>query len=315
MRSHNGTLLIIGGHEDREGERKILGHLARRVGRGKICIATIASSNAAEELWKQYAKAFRKLGVSRIAHLDIARRGETADARALEMLADANCVFFTGGDQLKITSEIGGTPIEARIREIYRSGGIIAGTSAGASVMSETMLVSGAGVQSYRIGGGLRMAPGLGFLKDVLIDQHFTERGRIGRLLGALAHNPKYVGIGLDENTAIIVREKELRVIGYGGVYIVDAHAATDSNISDGDRDTSLSLFNVKIHLLSAGDRYDFTTRKPELLPARSVEFKTPRRSRKRVRKTTRPRKGRKTLRRGKPRLKANDSSLPSPHA
>ncbi len=269
-----GKLVIIGGREDKTEEMRILTELVRLIDGGKVCVATVASS-LGESIWEEYHAVFRHLGAREVTHLGISHRRQTKDAAGMRALAKAKCVFFTGGDQLKITSELGGTAIEDRIREIYADGGIIAGTSAGASVMSDTMLVSGVGVSSYRIGGGLRMAPGLGFLSGVLIDQHFTERGRIGRLLGALAHNPKYLGLGVDENTAVIVEEgRRLRTVGIGGVYVVDAHEATDSNISDKDRDTALSLFNVKIHLLSDGDIFDLETRVPELIvPNRRPEI------------------------------------------
>src|SRR5690606_11882755 len=148
----------------------------------------------------------------------------------LEILRDATGVFFTGGDQLRITSQIGDTPIEHRIREIYDAGGVIAGTSAGASAMCGTMLVRGRRRDSQRP-DNLRMAPGLGFIRGVIIDQHFAERGRMARLLGAVALNPREFGIGIDEDTAIIVKgDKEFLVIGSGALYVIDGPTVTQSN-------------------------------------------------------------------------------------
>jgi cyanophycinase len=258
-----GTLIIIGGREDREAEMKILREVAEKVGRGKLCIATVASASARDELWKVYRKAFRSLGVKKIAHLSIVHRDQSIDHRALRAVKGACAVFFTGGDQLKITSELGGTVVAREIEEVYARGGTIAGTSAGASVMSETMLVSGMGVQSYRR-GTLRMAPGLGFVRNVVIDQHFAERGRIGRLVGAVAHNPKFIGIGIDEDTGIVVSDNQtFRVIGNGGVYVLDGHEATGSNISDARRDEMISISNMRFHVLREGDHFDMLARRP----------------------------------------------------
>jgi cyanophycinase len=124
----------------------------------------------------------------------------------LEGVEQAGAIFFTGGDQLQLTSQLGGTPHCDHIQAFYyQRGGVIAGTSAGASVICETMLVSGNGEDSLKIGDTLRMAPGLGFVKDMIIDQHFAERGRIGRLLTAVAQNPRLLGVGIDEDMAILV--------------------------------------------------------------------------------------------------------------
>jgi cyanophycinase len=148
------------------------------------------------------------------------------------------------------------------IRDIHRRGGVIAGTSAGASAMSETMLVRGSSAESHRI-GNLNMAPGLGLIPHVIIDQHFAERGRIGRLLGAVAQNPRVLGIGIDEDTAIIVEEGAFRVLGVGAVYIVDGEDVTHSNVAEARREEALSMFGVRLHVLAAGDLFDLQTRRP----------------------------------------------------
>lgn len=173
-------------------------------------------------------------------------------------------VFFSGGDQLRISSQIGDTAFETRIHEIYDKGGVIAGTSAGASVMSEIMLIRGANSESHRI-GDLHMAAGLRLMRDVIIDQHFAERGRIGRLLGAVALNPRILGIGIDEDTAIVVKGREFYVLGSGAVYVVDGAGVTYSNIAEGQADSkrTLSISDVRMHVLSTGDRFDLTTRRP----------------------------------------------------
>jgi cyanophycinase len=260
-----GPLIIIGGHEDKEGDRVILKEVARRLKGGKLVIATVASHEP-EGYFESYQKAFAGIGVTDLVELYVEERSQSLESPALKALEDAGGVFFSGGDQLRISSQIGDTPIERRLRQLHESGAVIAGTSAGASVMSETMLVKGASAESYRI-GDLHMAPGLGLIRDLIIDQHFAERGRYGRLLGAVAHNPRLLGVGIDENTAIVVEGRAFRVIGSGAAYVVDGEESTNSNIAVARAERALSMFNVCMHVLSSGDRFDLDTRKPTAGP------------------------------------------------
>jgi cyanophycinase len=263
-RKKSGRLIIIGGREDKEKELEILREVAAGVGDGKLCIVSVASM-VGDELWESYSSIFRKLGVKKLSHLDVFHRTGSVDQKALKAVKDADAVFFTGGDQLRITSELGGTEVADRIMEIFENGGIIAGTSAGASVMGEIMLVSGESDKTFRIGSGLNMSPGMGFAPKLLIDQHFAERGRIGRLLAAVAHNPRYLGVGIDEDTAIVMDESKcFKVIGSGAVYVIDAHESNGLNISEAPVDATLSIHNVTLHLLSREDKFDLVTRKPE---------------------------------------------------
>ena len=259
MADRKGSLIIIGGHEDKERDRKILKEVAERVRGGKLVIATVASHQP-EGYFDSYQKAFGALGLTDLVELYVEDRVEAQEAGKLAVLDDAAGVFFTGGDQLRISSQIGDTPLERRVRAIHELGGVIAGTSAGASVMSETMLVKGTSSESHRI-GDLHMAPGLGLVRDVIIDQHFAERGRFGRLLGAVAQNPRVLGIGIDEDTAIVVKGEHFRVLGSGAVYIVDGSTVTRSNIAEARPERTLSMFDVKMHVLSDGDRFDLATR------------------------------------------------------
>lgn len=259
MAESAGPIVIIGGHEDKDGDRVILKEVARHLDGGKLVIATVASHEP-EGYFESYKQAFAAIGVTDLEELYVEDRAQSLEGPALKTLEGAAGLFFSGGDQLRISSQIGDTPIERQIRELHRSGGVIAGTSAGASVMSETMLVKGASSESYRI-GELHMAPGLGLVRDVVIDQHFAERGRYGRLLGAVAHNPRLLGIGIDENTAIVVTGRTFRVIGSGAAYVVDGEAATHSNIAEARSDRALSMFDVRMHVLSSGDRFDLEKR------------------------------------------------------
>ena len=154
---------------------------------------------------------------------------------------------------------------------MFERGGLVAGTSAGASVMSDTMLVTGESRGTPRISDSLRMAPGLGLMHHVVIDQHFSERGRFGRLLGAVAHNPQSLGLGIDEDTAIVVQGKAFRVLGSGAVYVLDARGATYSNIADATTDEAMSIYDVTVHVLNQGDSFDLALRRPERVPQRPL--------------------------------------------
>jgi cyanophycinase len=276
MTRKSGALIVIGGHEDKEGEKIILREVARRAGRGKIVVATVASEEP-HEYWKIYEKVFRGLGVPHVYHLNVERREEAKSDRKVAILDDATVVFFTGGDQLKITSLLGDSPIYGRLCQIYsEEGGTIAGTSAGASMMCETMLVRGEEELSARLGAALVMAPGMGFVRNAIIDQHFAQRGRIGRLLGAVAHNARVLGIGIDENTAAVFENGHFDVIGENAVYVVDGSSASYSNIAELEEDHALSLFDVRLNVLSHGDRFYLDKRLARGTPKREqVPFPT----------------------------------------
>ncbi len=262
MADQSGPLIIIGGHEDKEGDKVILKEVVKRIDGGKLILATVASHER-EGYFETYAEVFGELGLDNLVELYVNERQEALAAKAADILDDAAGIFFTGGDQLRISSQIGDTPIEKFVREIHERGGLVAGTSAGASVMSETMLVRGSSQESHRI-GDLHMAPGLGLMRHVIIDQHFAERGRIGRLLGAVAQNPRVLGIGIDEDTAIVVEGDAFRVIGAGAVYVVDGAGVTHSNIAEASPELTLSMYNVRLHVLSSGDRFSLAERSPE---------------------------------------------------
>lgn len=273
MEKSDRALIIIGGKEDRSNDKLILREVARRVGSGKLVVSTVAMSSGTDELFDQYENAFRSLGVKHVYNLEISSRDEAKLESKLRILDDANGVFFTGGDQVRITSQIGDTPVYQRIREIYDEGGVIAGTSAGASAMSETMLVHGGDEESHVIGGSVRMAPGLGLIGGVIIDQHFMERGRVGRLIGAVAQNPKNLGIGIDEQTAIVVeRGNGFYVLGSGAVYVFDGSEVSYSNIAEEDLKKTLSIYDLRMHMLSQGDRFDLRARAPRRMKGRAVE-------------------------------------------
>jgi cyanophycinase len=267
-----GILIAIGGHEDKSNDMQILRRVAHLLRGRPLAIATIASEQAGE-MWADYKKAFKHIGVSDVVHLELSERTDAQDDERVRILDRCGGVFFTGGDQLRITSKLGGTAVCDRMHALYGSGGVIAGTSAGASVLTETMMVAGSGEKTHRISDSLMLSPGLGFLPGVVIDQHFAERGRIARLLGVVAHSPRTLGIGIDENTAIeISHGTEFRVNGAGAVYVLDGRPVTHTNISEEETEKTMSMFDVRLHVLSQGDCFDMVDRRPYGGSAASVE-------------------------------------------
>jgi cyanophycinase len=254
-----GTLIVIGGREDKSGEKKILKEIALHVKRSKMVLASFAS-DIPDEVWKDYRKIFHELGVKNISHLNIETHQDALNREKLAILEKAKCVFFSGGDQVKITSKIGGTPIMNKIYEIYRTGGVIAGTSAGAAIMGKIMLVGGENGESHKVGNWM-MAPGLGFVDNIIVDQHFAQRGRIGRLLGAVALNPGVIGVGIDEDTSIIIKENSFKVLGTNAVYVIDGRYVTSTNVSEADAENTMSMHNIRLHILASGQGFNLHTR------------------------------------------------------
>lgn len=260
----SGNLIIIGGAEDKDGDREILRKLTDYLDKenGTLLIATIATENP-EKSYSKYNSVFSKLGVKNIKSLDVNSRREAFDIENTKLVKEADLLFFTGGDQLRITSILGGTPIYDALKELCNSGGLIAGTSAGASVMSDTMIVTGEDDESPRK-CTLKMSPGLGLVRNIIIDQHFAQRGRIGRLLTGIAQNPEVLGIGIDEDTAIIVSDKGIaEVVGSGAVYFIDGSSIVYSNVSEQYAEDVLSMFNVKLHVLKEGNRFNLIKKIP----------------------------------------------------
>ena len=178
-------------------------------------------------------------------------------------IRNSDILFFTGGDQLRITSILGGTPINEAIKNLCKSKASIVGTSAGASVMSDTMIIEGKDDETPRK-CTLKMSPGLGLVKNIMIDQHFAQRGRVGRLLTGIAQNPEVLGIGIDEDTAIIVSDEGIaEVVGSGAVYFVDGSSIQYSNVSEQYSNEVLSMFNVKLHVLKEGNKFNLLKKAP----------------------------------------------------
>jgi len=257
----SGNLLIIGGAEDKQNECRILKYFYSQAGErnSRICVITAASSTA-EEAAQIYQDLFKKFGCDDLTTINIYKREDANLQENADKIIRATGVFFTGGDQLRITGMLGGTVLGKEFLHLYERKVIIAGTSAGASVMSDTMIIGGQGDTPGE--DLIQMAPGLGLVKGVIIDQHFAQRGRIGRLLTAVSLNPYVLGIGIDEDTSIHVRaDGKVRVIGRGTALIVDASYAVVSNVDELFSGRPLALAPVKIHILSEGYEFNILER------------------------------------------------------
>ncbi len=224
---HPGPLIVIGGAEDKKGACTILGEFVRISGgaKARLVVLTVASEHP-REVGAEYLEVFQRLSAKQVHVLDIREREQAHAAELVDALANATGVFFTGGDQLRVTSLLGGTPADQMLHRRHEEGLVLAGTSAGAAMMASTMIVQGHSEATPRL-GIVRIGPGMEFMHGTIIDQHFAQRGRGGRLLTALAQYPHQLGLGIDEDTALILVGEEFEVIGSGAVVIFDAGATT----------------------------------------------------------------------------------------
>lgn len=259
-----GRLLIIGGAEDRCCGSGLLERFVDLCGgeKARIVLVTTATS-VPQEVLAEYERVFRKLGVDETSELRLRGRGDADGDDAADVLSEATGVFFTGGDQSKLRTLVG-SRINDLIASRLRDGLVVAGTSAGATALGRTMILGGDGPEVSA--AAVRTGPGLGLVPHALIDMHFGERGRLPRLLSAVAFDPEHLGIGLDENTGVLMDADGFEVIGSGVTTVVDAEDATVVHPA-GECDP-ITLFGVRLHLLPAGCLFDFATRTPTIGPA-----------------------------------------------
>ncbi|MCC3154901.1 cyanophycinase [Hymenobacter sp. BT770] len=263
-----GILIAIGGHEDKtpnpgtdpEAEYAPDAILRRFVdelrGKGPVIVVPIASEDP-KEAAKDYVDVFKSLGVDRVEVFDVRERAQALDEAGLELLNEAAGIMFTGGDQLRLTALLGGTPWLNRLKERYTHDEIvIAGTSAGAAAMSTPMIYQGRDNQGMRK-DEIHITTGLRFLHDVAIDTHFVARGRIIRMAQIIATNPSCIGLGLEEDTGVVVTQgREIEVIGSGVVTVVEALTSTTTNIHLIKPGEPFTIRDLRVHILSNGERY-----------------------------------------------------------
>ncbi len=276
-----GTLIPIGGNEDK-GDRKthekytieyieegILSHLVKECGgiKSKIIIIPTAS-NIPIEVGENYIDAFTKLGCTNIHVLDIRSKGDSEKPESIDLIKTADCIMFSGGNQSKIADKIGGTTIHKILLDRYKNeeGFVIAGTSAGAMAMANEMIAGGSSTDAF-IKGAVVMRDGLGLIPELIFDTHFIQRGRFGRQSEAVAKYPNLLGIGLAEDTGLIIKNNEFVVIGSGMIIVFDPKTLTHNNEELLPEGTPMTMANLTVHVLSNGDRFNIETRKVKVLP------------------------------------------------
>ena len=257
----DGSVMIIGGAEDKIRDRVILNRFTTLAGGSDGVVAVISTASSLGHLaGERYREIFTGLGIGTVRPLHAMTRAQASDETFARQLRDATGIFLTGGNQLRLSSTIGGTLLAEAVLERFRAGAVVAGTSAGASAMSSHMIAFGAsgGTPKHRMAA---LAAGLGVLPSVIVDQHFQQRNRYGRLLSVIAQNPSLLGLGVDEDTAGVVGpDHVMEVIGRGSITIVDGAAAeTDAWDVKGHRPVMIS--GVVLHLLPSGYRFDLRRR------------------------------------------------------
>jgi cyanophycinase len=256
-----GWIVPIGGAENKENDREILERFVTVSGGETANIVVIPTASRVNETGPRYEKIFTDLGADKVAVMDFDTRRDCQENGRLRRIEEATGIFFTGGNQLRLTTLLGGTPVAKLIRVRNAHGVTVGGTSAGASILSEHMIAFGDEGSSV-ISGSVRLAPGLGLTNRFIIDQHFRQRDRLGRLVTALAYNPFSIGIGLDEDTAAFIGPDEtIEVAGSGGVTIVDASDVSYSSVAEAVEGQAVCVLGLRLHILVAGATYNLHTR------------------------------------------------------
>ena len=262
----HGSILAVGGAEEKVSGRSILERFVHESGGEEARIAILPTASAIPlERATFYRRVFGDIGAGESFHLPIATREDAHSPASREAIAGATGVFLTGGDQSRLVQVLAGSPALEAIHQKLTEGGVLAGTSAGASAFSATMIVGGeTGLHLRR--DAVDLAPGLGVIQKLIIDQHFSQRRRLGRLLTAVALEPHRLGVGIDEDTAIVYYGSgELEVIGSGQVFILDASRAAAGRLDVTPPGRPFSLSGVVLHVLTEGDRFHVGKRKPML--------------------------------------------------
>jgi cyanophycinase len=257
----HGTVIIIGGAEDKVRDRVILGRFVALAGGSEARIAVIATASSfGMEAGDRYRSVFTELGAAEVVPLNAVSRAQANDEHSARIIGESTGIFMTGGNQLRLSSMLGGTRLADAVMGRFKAGAVVAGTSAGASAVSSHMIAFGASgaTPKHRMA---QISAGLGLLPGVIVDQHFQQRNRLGRLLSLIAQNPSLLGLGVDEDTAGVVGpDQVMEVIGRGSITVVDGAASeTDAWEIRGHR--PLMISGVVLHSLPAGYRFDLRRR------------------------------------------------------
>lgn len=256
-----GWIVPVGGAEDKLGSRQILRRFVEISGGDQAHIVIIPTASMLPDTGARYESLFAELGAHKASAIPFLSRDDCKREKFLEQLQEASGVFLTGGNQLRLSTTLGGTPVAKAIRQLNARGVSVGGTSAGAAVLSEHMIASGE-EGSLPKAAMANLAPGFGMTNRVIIDQHFRQRDRLGRLLAALSYNPFAVGIGLDEDTAAFIDPDDcIQVTGTGAITIVDVSNLGHSSAASASPGQPLCMTNVTLHLLTNGGRFDLSSR------------------------------------------------------
>jgi cyanophycinase len=274
----SGTLVVIGGKENKgedapENKKRPSDFIRLEVlekfkevthKREPIVEVVTTASSEPTGSFEDYIKAFEKIGITNLGHIHHKSRGEVLEDPMLERIKNADAFFFSGGDQLKLTGIYGGTEFLTQLKERYINDPfVIAGTSAGAMALSTPMIYAGS-EEVQELGGEIKITTGLEFLKDVCIDTHFVHRGRFVRLAQVIITNPTCIGIGIEEDTAIVVTEGvHMEVAGTGLVIVTEGFQISQSNIHEFSEDKPVTAKDLRLHLLASGDKYEIPQYNP----------------------------------------------------
>jgi len=264
-----GSLFLIGGAEDKSGKGVVLRRFMELCGGESASIGVLGTASANGQYSADaYVDLFRRMGAKDAFAMPIASRSDAYNPKYIRFMQQLSGAFFTGGNQLALTSAIGGTSLSQALFDMYARGGVVAGTSAGASAVCRHMIMAGKTGTAPRK-GMVSIAAGLGLLKNVIIDQHFSARHRIGRLLTVVAHNPFLLGVGIDEDTAALIDANHMmHVVGRGSVTVVDGSEMSYSNVPWVEKgNVPLCIYNVRMNVLIDGCTYDVMRRHPVRTP------------------------------------------------
>ena len=263
-RQRRGFIIPIGGAESRTRKTGILSRFTKLCGGREARIMVIPTASLRNETGPEYQDLFKSMG-ARSMCVPIEKRDDCFDKEAIRILEGATGIFITGGNQLRLSTILGGTPVARRIRKLNAEGIHVAGTSAGAAIVSEHMIAGGRSGPSPRE-SGVELAPGLGLTNRVIVDQHFNQRQRMGRLLAALSFNPFACGLGIDENTAgFIGPDGDMEVVGKGTVTVVDPADLRHSSMSYVRKAEAVTLIGLRLHVLAAGAHFNVETREASI--------------------------------------------------
>jgi cyanophycinase len=262
MPGSRGFVIPIGGAEDKVSDRRVLKRFVQLSGGRKAHIAVIPTASQESDTGRRYCDVFDGLGARDVDVLDYKHRADADRDDWIEVLDRCTGVFFTGGNQLRLSTILGGTKVAQHVRRLNARGIPVAGTSAGAAFISEHMIAYGK-EGTTPVAGEVTLAPGLGLTNRVVVDQHFRQRDRLGRLMTALAYNPFAIGMGLDEDTAAFIGpDNVVEVVGTGAITFVDVSALEYSGMAEAEEGRPVELVGVRLSVLAHGSRFDLESRK-----------------------------------------------------